>query len=424
MPLKTMPRNARVRSSVGASLPWAFAITLVSCAYFSPQTGSQQSSTCASAASGSYGAYGQATTTSGACLDVGEDAGGANVEAPDSGVTGNVLIADQFNNRVVEVTRQGDIVWSFGDGNAVPGPTSIVAPNDAERLPDGETLMSGTGALPGTEPGCPADGGGCADNRVLIVDDATHAVVAHAGAVGGVSGAAPGQLSAPAAAVLVPTATGDHVLITDQGNARILEVVRATMETFWQYPPANPSAEQLLSGPNGAERLPGGNTLIADETGNRVLEVATDGTIVWQYPRVVDTASLDGPAFASRLPSGNTLITDSLNNRILEVDSADPPAVVWTYSTTSRSGQGMMTPTRAVRLANGHTLVTETFVDQVIEIDGTPQQNVVYTHGGFGVAGSGPDELNQAYDAKVIGDFTGLTPPVLAETAPAPSAQP
>jgi hypothetical protein len=398
---------------------WVLTVGLVSCAYFSPQTGSQQAATCTPASTGSYGAYGQVTTSTGSCVVTNED-GGANTETPDGGVTGNVLIADQFNNRVIEVTRQGDIVWSFGDGSSVPGPTSIVAPNDAERLPNGETLMAGTGAPPGAEPGCPVDGGGCADNRVLIVDDATSSIVWQYGADGGISGSGPGQLSAPAAAVLVPTATGDHVLITDQGNARVLEVVRATMETSWQFPPANPTADQTLSGPNSAERLANGNTLIADETGNRVLEVAADGTVVWQYPGVVDTATLDGPAFASRLPSGNTLITDSLNNRVVEVDSASPANVVWTYGTATRSAQGMMTPTRAVRLADGHTLVTETFVDQVIEIDGTPQQNVVYTHGGFGVAGNGANELNQAYDAKVVGDFTGLTPPSLTP----PSATP
>ena len=29
---------------------------------------------------------------------------------------GNILIADQFNNRVVEIDQSGKIVWSFGLG--------------------------------------------------------------------------------------------------------------------------------------------------------------------------------------------------------------------------------------------------------------------------------------------------------------------
>ena len=132
---------------------------------------------------------------------------------------------------------------------------------------------------------------------------------------------------------------------------------------------------------------------------------------MWQYPTVIDTATLNKPAFASRLPSGTTLITDSMNDRVLEVSAGSPPVVVWTYMTTSRAGGGDPLPTRAVRLKDGHTLVTETFDDQVIEIDGTPEQNVVYVHGALGVMQGGAAMLNQPYDAKVVGDFTGLTLP-------------
>src|SRR5438309_5385074 len=82
---------------------------------------------------------------------------------------GNILIADQFNNRVIEVDPQTHaIVWHFGDGSVIPGPTSVVAPNDAERVGN-LTLISGTGAPAGAEPNCPS---GCPDNRVILVDQA------------------------------------------------------------------------------------------------------------------------------------------------------------------------------------------------------------------------------------------------------------
>jgi len=92
-------------------------------------------------------------------------------------VTGNVLISDQYNNRVIEITRAGDIVWHFGDGTSVPGPTSVVAPNDAQRIRTAAPLISGTGTGAGTEPACSEDGGGCPDNRVLIVDDTSGSIV-------------------------------------------------------------------------------------------------------------------------------------------------------------------------------------------------------------------------------------------------------
>ena len=50
---------------------------------------------------------------------------------------------------------------------------------------------------------------------------------------------------------------------------------------------------------------------------------------------------------------------------------------------------------------------------QVIEID--PKQNIVFAQGAIGVAGTGCDILNAPYDAKVIGDYTGLTPPFAGE---------
>src|SRR5579859_4287787 len=64
-------------------------------------------------------------------------------------ISGNLLITDQFNNRIIEVDRHTKhIVWSFGSGNPAlcnPGSSSIIGSNDAERLADGMTLIAGTG---------------------------------------------------------------------------------------------------------------------------------------------------------------------------------------------------------------------------------------------------------------------------------------
>ncbi len=42
-----------------------------------------------------------------------------------------------------------------------------------------------------------------------------------------------------------------------------------------------------------------------------------------------------------------------------------------------------------------------------------PLGNVVFTQGMIGAAGAGNsfNQLNAPYDAKVVGDYTGLTPP-------------
>src|SRR5712692_2717214 len=89
---------------------------------------------------------------------------------------GNILISDQFNNRAIEVNRNKQIVWSFGSGDPTlcnPGPGAIIGLNDAERIGDGLTLLSGTGIPAGVSSFMPA---GCVDNRVIVVDQAGNIV--------------------------------------------------------------------------------------------------------------------------------------------------------------------------------------------------------------------------------------------------------
>lgn len=49
---------------------------------------------------------------------------------------GNILITDQFNNRVIEIDPSGNIVWQFGSGPGNITPTAIIGTNDAERVGD------------------------------------------------------------------------------------------------------------------------------------------------------------------------------------------------------------------------------------------------------------------------------------------------
>jgi hypothetical protein len=317
---------------------------------------------------------------------------------------GNILIADQFNNRVIEVNPDNhQIVWQFGNGSSKAGPHSIVGTNDAQRVGP-FTLMAGTGVPPGNfEKNCT---NGCPDNRVILVDPFGHIVWQYGKA--GVSGSGFNELNTPVQNTWLPNF---HVLITDQANERIIEVT-LDKQIVWQYGTTGVTGcgANQLSNPNSAELLANGHILIADENNNRVIEVDRKKNIVWSYGSCTGT-QLSGAAFASRLPTGNTLITDSNNSRILEVDTAGN--VVSTYYTNTRPGSCNSStcplPTRAVRLRNGNTLISDQFNMQVIEID--PNQNIVFTQGQIGVVGNGFDLLNAPYDAKVIGDYTGLTPP-------------
>lgn len=325
---------------------------------------------------------------------------------------GNIVIADQFNNRVVEIDpATHNVVWTFGNGSYLPGPHSTVGTNDAERF--GEfTLISGTGIPSGVTPplpGCPvalqaAGGPGCPDNRVILVNEQGE-VVWQYGKNHGVAGSGFNELNVPVQATVLPNG---HFLITDQSNERIIEVT-LDRKIVWQYGVTGMTGSGFneLNNPNSAELLDNGHILIADENNNRAIEVDRDHTIINTY-----TAGgfASGVAFASRLPGGNTLLTSSNNATIVEVDKND--SMVWSFATTSQAPSiGMPLPTRAVRLRNNDTLISDQFNSVVIEVTHDAIPSVVFTQGMYGVVGTGFNQMGYPYDAKVIGDFTGLTPP-------------
>jgi hypothetical protein len=323
-------------------------------------------------------------------------------ESADFNDRDNIVIADQFNNRVVEIERRShQVVWQFGDGSDIPGPHSIVGTNDAERFGP-YTLISGTGIPPSNPPlpGCSTPATGCADNRVIIVDPAGHIVWQYG----------PSELNTPVHAVFLsgfPHHPGFHVMITDQVNERVIVVNLFTKKVDWQYGTTGVvgvGADQL-NNPNSAELLENGHVLIADENNNRVIEVTVGKQIVGQF---TSRGSVSGAAFASRLPDGNTLITDSNNNRVIEVDPTD--AIVWQYVTNTKKGSNPNPlPTRAIRLHNGNTLISDQFNNRVIEV--THAGHIVFQQGALNVLGSGFNQLNGPYDAKAVGDYTGLAPP-------------
>ena len=317
---------------------------------------------------------------------------------------GNILIADQFNNRVIEVDPDGNIVWQFGRGPADFSPASIIGTNDAQRV--GKlTLMAGTGT-PGGQPEAPncTNPNGCLDNRVILVNRAGHIVWQYGQF--GVTGNGPNQLSVPVQNTWLPDR---HVLITDQGNGRIIEVRVSDKRNVWEY--------DGLNNPNCAELLENGHILICDENNNQALEVThtTPSTVIHTYT-IAGGMPFSGVAFASRLPNGHTLITDSNNARIVETDESGD--VFWQYFTNTASDSTTRStgplPTRAIRLKNGNTLISDQYNHRVIEV--SPDMDIVRSFGkiatlGYNTQNVANGGLNSPYDAKRIGDYTGITPP-------------
>jgi sugar lactone lactonase YvrE len=330
--------------------------------------------------------------------------------SPTGAEIGPVLISDQFNNRVILVDKKTHkVLWHFGDGSDTPGPHSVVGVNDAENF-GLLTLISGTGIPPSNPalPGCSDPVNGCPDNRVFIVGPEGNILWQYG--QGGVTGSGPNELNTPVQSLIAlkfPKHHGFHVMITDQGNQRVI-LVNLRGEIVWQYGTTGVAGNDPneLNNPNSAELLANGHILIADESNNRVIEITPASNIVKTFTA---GGTISGAAFASRLSDGDTLISDAGNNRIVEVDSDDN--VVWQYVTNTGPGSNPNPqPTRGIRLRNGDTLISDQFNNRVIEV--TKAGDIVFQQGVTNVGGNGFNRLNGPYDAKQIGDFTGLTPPL------------
>lgn len=86
---------------------------------------------------------------------------------------------------------------------------------------------------------------------------------------------------------------GPAIVVADSENGRIQEFQREDGEWVrtWEW------ADDRIQWPRDADRLPNGNTLIADSHGKRVMEVDPSGEIVWQVESTL-------PYEAERLETG------------------------------------------------------------------------------------------------------------------------
>jgi hypothetical protein len=261
---------------------------------------------------------------------------------------GNTLITDgggayytMTDAAILEVNPAGEIVWLYAGGPVVSGSRTMAFPHSAERLADGDTLISDTG-----------------HDRVFRVNAAGD-IVWTSDDWGGGSGALSdgSHLHYPNDAELLDNG---HLLITDRNNDRVIEV-DAAGQVVWSY--------GQLTRPHNGDRLANGNTLIANSEENVIVEVSPAGEIVWSYG---GQGVLDWPRDADRLADGHTLITDSRGNRVVEVDPGGQ--VVWSFT-------DLALPYEADRLPDGNTLIADNSHRRAIEVD--PAGEIVWSFRNF-----------------------------------------
>ncbi|RYY00777.1 hypothetical protein EON78_00115 [bacterium] len=187
-----------------------------------------------------------------------------------------------------------------------------------------------------------------------------------------------------------------HILIADQKGNRVLEL-NTNGQIIWQV--GGKDKKDLIN-PYSALRLRSGTTIVTDSEDDRVMEFSKTGRIYWELKNREGFRDmfLRRPVHAIRLLNGNTLVVDQGNHRVFEVSHLDK--IVWQYGTTASVGvteKRLYSPSYAQRLSNGNTLITDTDNHRVIEING--EDEIVWQYGnaknrlGSGY-GNGRDQLN------------------------------
>ncbi|MBI5651171.1 MAG: PQQ-binding-like beta-propeller repeat protein [Chloroflexi bacterium] len=247
-------------------------------------------------------------------------------DAPDDATlapTGNSIITNHARyNRVVEIEiASRKMLWSFGEaGVAAPDDAHLNTPASARRLSDGSTIV--------------ADTRNC---RVVVIAPDKR-VVAQIGKTAQCGGE-PGLLDQPIGAT--PLANG-RLLITEAGNRRVSEM---DLQGKVYRSVALPN----LAYPSEAQITRAGNVLLAAyEKPGRIIELAWNGRVVWEFFPRAENDWLDRPSHVIELPNGNFAFSDDYNHRVVIVNRAG--RIVWQYGAQAITGkaQGYLNTPRGI----------------------------------------------------------------------------
>lgn len=209
---------------------------------------------------------------------------------------GNLLLVDTTNNRLLEVSREKEIIWSsesWPQGELADG-SRFNYPNDAEELANGRFLVTDRN-----------------NNRVVEIDRSGKIYWQKK------------KLNRPHNADRLENG---NTLISDSENDKVIELNPAG-QVVWSYGcgVADKDSPCQLYWPRDVDKLESDNYLITDARHHRVIEVTPEGEVVWEYKEF-----LSFPYEADRLANGNTLISDSSHARVIEVNPEGK--IVWEFN--------------------------------------------------------------------------------------------
>ena len=290
-----------------------------------------------------------------------------------SALPGPLLIADEGNNRLVEINPSGNVAWEFPrPGDLAPGQTFRV-PDDAFFTADGNQIVA-------TEE----------DNFVVsVIDVGKHRIVWRYGTPG-TSGSNPEELANPDDAMML---SDGSVLSADIKNCRIVQLRQNsnTPVRIWGKPyHCRHLAEPLRFGsPNGAFPLSDGHYLVTEITHDWVSEInlfANPPKVFWD----VQPPKIHYPSDTNEVRPGVFITVDYWHPGAIE-EFTKTGQVLWFYK--PQGPNKLYKPSLAEVLPNGNVIATDDYNHRVIIID-PKTDKVIWQYGHQGQAGIRPGYLN------------------------------
>ncbi len=284
---------------------------------------------------------------------------------------GDVLIADEENNRLLVVNPAGSIVWQFPRKGALAPGQSFLTPDDAFFTPQGTGIIA-------TEE----------SDQVISLLGLRPARIKWRYGTPGKPGGGANQLNNPDDAMMLPDG---KVLLADIKECSLLMLappshvplmrIGQELTSCYHEPPLR------FGSPNGVFPLTNGNYLVTEINGDWVDEITLGGKVLWS----THPPGVYYPSDSNEVSPGVFLTVDySTPGQIVEFNRYGK--LLRRYGPTH--GPGMLShPSLCEPIpTNGYILCNDDGNDRVIVID-PHTDRIVWQYGHTGVAGSAPGYL-------------------------------
>jgi hypothetical protein len=217
----------------------------------------------------------------------------------------SMITNEEFNDTLKEVSlRTKRVVWQYGHAG-IPGssPGYLNTPDDAYRLPDGDTTV--------------ADIRNC-----RVVELSPHGKLVRI-LGGSCAHDPPAGFSSPNGDTPLPDG---GLLVTEIGGW--IDRLDAAGHLVW-------TVRSPVYYPSDAQLLPNGRILVSSFTyPGKIVELTRDGAVTWSFGSTSGPDVLDKPSLAIRLPNGLIASNDDYNDRVILIDPRTK-RIVWQYGHTA-----------------------------------------------------------------------------------------